>query len=407
MGVLGHGPSLGLAFVVGLCISLYVVRADLTSRREEACSRSFRTVWVNGSHWEAGRAIGEALRTEIKDFLATPYARKLVDFCSSSNGTRSCARWVSSANSSFPWTITELEATAAGAGVGVADLFAVNLADEIHLLTGDFPHVASACSTLLNASGGFIAHNEDGGGCLSPVGDVAMVVSTGVASLPVQTNAPFAALVYPGMLPGYAFGVNGNGVGLTVNSEFVKAVDLDGVPNSFVARALLAAPTAEHAAAILADTKLASGFTANLGSVSYPTTLVTVEAAALYGAARRLTQPWTAAVSELCSGDSSHQLALTSQPRYSRVRHHGPVAMCISTSIASSLRQNMRTIPLRTGWPPLSACCDGLGQPAHTCWVTCQTVAGPFIATALPLMIVRLWQLLPSTSNAASCASSR
>ena len=263
---------------------------------------------VQESHFDLGLKQGLHFRSSIAAYLnsSNDLQQVLLPYCTDADNATHCASLRRNAERAFPSYAAELRGLAAGAQVPEAWLWALNMADEIHSLRGGFPHAArggivagsggGACTALLNASSAgtrFIAHNEDGGHCIAPPPDVYLLRSGGVranhadivgrdrdGTRAIPGTAAFTAFVYPGSLPGYAFGATSRGVGLTVNSEFVEAQSIDaatGVPNVFLTRDLLESSSAQDATRRAQHYQAASGFTANVGDTRAGSLLYNIE----------------------------------------------------------------------------------------------------------------------------------
>ena len=263
---------------------------------------------IQDSHYDLGLKQGIHFRSSIAAYLnsSNDLQQVLLPYCADANNATHCHSLRRNAERTFPSYAAELRGLAAGAQVPEAWLWALNMADEIHSLRGGFPHTTrtfatgsggGACTALLNSSSvgtRFIAHNEDGGHCIAPPQDVYLLRSGGVRAGNVDKvnnhdhknmhiaagTAAFTAFVYPGSLPGYAFGATSHGLGLTVNSEFVEAQSVDataGVPNIFLTRDLLESLSAQDATRRAQQYRAASGFTANVGDTGARSLLYNIE----------------------------------------------------------------------------------------------------------------------------------
>lgn len=182
------------------------------------------------------------------------------------------------ARAAYPAYVKEIEGLAAGAGQDFETIFLWNCRGDLRLPDGvsraTAEAAASGCTSIMIPAEGdgpaVIAHNEDGareflGVCLwvdcQPDGE-----------------GSWSSFMYPGMLPGHTFGVNGAGVVQTINN--IRAEDLaPGIPRQVICRAVLGCAGLDDAIEILRRPGRASGFHHNLGEAG-SRRLVSVEAPA-------------------------------------------------------------------------------------------------------------------------------
>ncbi len=196
-----------------------------------------------GSHLELGRQLGEALKGEILAVLEAE--EETLQRCRAAlEGPLRPAldTMHTAALAAFPDLIKELAGMSEGCGVPFLELFAWNCRSEIRVLTD-----AAGCSTvgLPTPNGFLLAHNEDGAAGY----DGRMVV----VKVSPPSGVPFAALAYPGTLPGLGPCVNRRGALQTTNYISPTAVT-PGVPRFFVGRAICEARDLDHAV-VLATTQ--------------------------------------------------------------------------------------------------------------------------------------------------------
>ena len=235
---------------------------------------------ASGTPYSIGRSIGTATSRTLRGLLdprntnATDLWSVLMPYCAPSGNGSECDALFASSRAAFPDAYDHLRGLADGANVPLRALMAFNCADEIHSLRGGFPHAGrwqrSACTALLDrrdSSTAVLAHNEDGGWCIAPPGGAFMLLARNRS----HGAPPYVAMVYPAMLPGYAFAgiaASPDPWGYSVNSEFVVAKQVDvaagGACNTFATHSLLGAKSAADAVALLASLRAATGFTANI-----------------------------------------------------------------------------------------------------------------------------------------------
>lgn len=219
------------------------------------------------SHLELGRLLGEALREEIHAVLAAEGATFARCTAALQNQLRPAVDAMQAAAAqAFPDLVKELAGMSEGAGVPYLELFAWNCRSELRVLTD-----AAGCSTagLPTADGFLLAHNEDGAaGYQGHMVVVKVVPPSGVA---------FAALAYPGTLPGLGPVVNERGVLQTTN--YISPTTITpGVPRFFIGRATCEARDLDHAVAMATTPGRAFPWHHNLGSLlGEPAKLVSLE----------------------------------------------------------------------------------------------------------------------------------
>lgn len=198
---------------------------------------------IQGSPFDAGNALGR--------FGADAVHHKLV-------GTKVWAEVMAWKNSPqahamaelvrerFPHVWSELNGLAAGLQLPADEVFLWNCRGDFWAFAPD------GCTTiLLPGQQPRITHNEDGfpgfaGHCA-------------VVEYAVTGQAQIASFVYPGSTPGHTFAVTDNGLGITVNNIRQKEATA-GVPRMVLSRAVLNAPDARSAVALLQEHRRAGAF---------------------------------------------------------------------------------------------------------------------------------------------------
>lgn len=207
-----------------------------------ATPRSFPCLSVSAaSHFELGRALGQAGAAAIHASLRDrgEWFQELKDFAEARPRER-LDPFLAAAEKHFPHLVDELRGLAQGAGLAFRDLFILNLNPELSAIRRDPTPAAYDCSSLLYRRRGrvLLAHNEDGANANR--GRLLMLR----AKLP--NGLVILGLVYPGILPGNAPGLNSAGLIHTCN--YVAATGWrPGIPRYFLDRAALEARSLEEA----------------------------------------------------------------------------------------------------------------------------------------------------------------
>lgn len=198
---------------------------------------------ARGTPREIGRALGafgaERLRRLV---MPTPYWAQTV----AQAGTDRVRAMEAAARAHLPAVMEEIEGLAEGLGLPFGQVFAWCCRGD---LRDDVPE---GCTTvMMPGAPRVIAHNEDGGP--EEVNDCGLLRAN-------PTGAPgFVAFLYPGSVPGTAFGVNDVGLVVTVNN--IRARDKPpGVPRMALGRAMLACRTLDAAVALIRSVPRAGGF---------------------------------------------------------------------------------------------------------------------------------------------------
>lgn len=225
-----------------------------------------RWVVVAGPRLDAFRALGDAARDEIRDVLeGMPERAALRRYVASPGGRAAFDRVIAATSASHPAEYAELQALAAGAGVGFDTMLLANVRGD---LGGDD---GTGCSDLgWRRTRSVIAHNEDGAPALR--GRFMMV------TLAVDGEAPVTTQWYAGFLPSNTFTVTGHGLAWGINHVQVSAPAV-AAGRHFVARGLQQARSLDDAIDYLTTHPSAGGYSYNLGEVATGR-VVTVESAA-------------------------------------------------------------------------------------------------------------------------------
>ncbi|NTV24198.1 MAG: hypothetical protein HGA85_07585 [Nanoarchaeota archaeon] len=191
---------------------------------------------VSGTNRDCGYQLGKAQSAGIKDrarlYKASELAlRKKKELESIHHLCRKV----------YPQYVDELSGISSGSGVGYMELLALNCL-ELH-----------GCSSIaIPGKHPAIYHNEDGWSSESKAGFA-------MATFRLPTHS-FTAFIYPGELPGAAFGWNSFGLIMTVNELSVLSGRSDSLPKVFVARSILDCKDAKEAISKIALSKNDGGF---------------------------------------------------------------------------------------------------------------------------------------------------
>jgi len=266
---------LRLALLALLGLGLVAQPQPCTQHADAVATVSARAA----SNFELGRAVGRATRTQIATRLAAREATAALAFAATPAGTALVAQLLANANATFPHFVAELDGLAAGAGVAFADVFVLNALDELETVMPPWPpgpdsaRIGHCSDVLVGPPAGsagaraprLAAHNEDAE--VSEFGAMFLLEATVPIAEPPGQVLSFSAFMYAGTLPSGAFAFNGFGVYFSTNALFPLSLDTGGVPRSFVHRHVLEATSVTDAAARLAASRVACGFSINLGGV--------------------------------------------------------------------------------------------------------------------------------------------
>lgn len=191
---------------------------------------------------QAGHLHGQLAAERIHAFFQTAEISKLLNFTRSQAGSAVLDDLRSRALEHTPFLGEEISGIAAGAGVAVDDIWAVNMISELEAANSVY---GSHCSDVLGRSPGgdvWAAHTEDWSMDFKPL--MYFVVYN---SAPGASFRPVGGLVYPGQVPGFAVAFTPS-VWTTSNSLFPTGMDRKGLTVVSVARHALEAEDAEEVA---------------------------------------------------------------------------------------------------------------------------------------------------------------
>jgi isopenicillin-N N-acyltransferase like protein len=191
---------------------------------------------VSGTHREMGCQIGEAAREQVQHSVAN--ARILIDAAYKSleltwQGAQIQSRkYLPFAEELYPQYVDEMRGIAEGANVEFDDIVVLNVMEAV---TSDALHLTRCTSMAVNeqrtADGHVLAaHNEDW--IPEDENDVLVI------SAKPDTEPPFLAMSYGGLLPNVGF--NAYGIAQLIDSVYPSDSRV-GIPRLVVARAVLSA----------------------------------------------------------------------------------------------------------------------------------------------------------------------
>ncbi len=240
----------------------------------------FQVLTVEGTPYERGAAHGEALRATIhaavegwKGALAKPEemgpGQYLQEFAGATDFAGAMARHT-------PDLFHEIQGLAAGSGLAVDTLYALQMLDEewCHAQRQQFGEsgLRDKCSVLARASDGthptYVAQNLDGPEWLA--GRLALV-----RHVEKQKDLDVLVLTFAGGLA--LNGMNARGVAVCVNAQLTLRSAAKGLPVACVIRGALRRPDASEAARFVKGVPHASGQCYTLGD---PTRVICLEASA-------------------------------------------------------------------------------------------------------------------------------
>lgn len=192
---------------------------------------------ISGSHKEIGYKIGKYFKKNI-DFVLNQrkeWVVKLKDIISSNEGKYFKEVFIKEINNSFPFYIQEIEGLANGSGYDLDTIWAINLQCEL-----EYIKEKDGCSSIYfkDKNENYFLHNEDGH--KANYGKMFIVL----IKPPSKVN--FISIVYPGLLPGNAPGINKEGIFQTTN--YIGSIKVfEGVPRYVLSRAILEAKNLKEA----------------------------------------------------------------------------------------------------------------------------------------------------------------
>lgn len=208
--------------------------------------KQFPVVKARGSHYEVGKAIGEAMADAIRDALDKNkhhMAQKFSQYVETSNKYRVFAEKF------FSQYIDELKGVAEGAGVSFDELFLSNNREVDHYIPQIDPNHCTIIA-LPQGNGYVLGHNEDW--------DPEALSQLYILDAEIDGVKLFA-LNYADMLLGVSVAMNGYGLVEAVNDLFHQDAQL-GVPKNLIARAILDCKTLEEAEELMRRVPRCAGY---------------------------------------------------------------------------------------------------------------------------------------------------
>jgi hypothetical protein len=255
---------------------------------------------THGSAFEVGAALGRFGAQAVHEVLRPGAAWAEVMRWRGSPALRHMADLVQGLH---PACWQELQGMASGLDLPWEDVFAWNCRGDVWAMAPD------GCTTvqLPDETGPRFAHNEDG--------DPGLLGHCALAEVAVDGATRFAALVYPGSLPGHTIAVTDAGLAITVNNLRTLHAPA-GLPRMVLTRALLDQPSIAAAVGLLKASPRSGGFHLTLGqagdatlqSVEFNAALCSahaVQRASLH--ANHMVHPAMANQPQIVTGSSGHR----------------------------------------------------------------------------------------------------
>ncbi len=223
---------------------------------------------VRGTPYDIGCAVGRRFAKQIRGGLEArgKWFQELKAFADAQPASL-YDTFVAAAKKHAPAVWEELRGWARGSGVPLRDLMILNLKAEYGAMRDSKKcsgcEGPSGCSTVVLAVGGeatklLVAHNEDGHQAYEGKMFMLRMHPTGQPSVLCAT--------YPGILPGNAPWINDQGIAMTTNFIYSRAVR-PGVGRYFLDRLAMTAKTLEQATEICKHPQRAYAFHHVLGAV--------------------------------------------------------------------------------------------------------------------------------------------
>lgn len=211
------------------------------------------SLMVRGSAHEVGVALGRFGAPAVHEVLVRGEAWAQVMRWRGSAALQHMATLV---QQRLPACWQELRGLAEGLALPLEDVFAWNCRGDVWAMAPD------GCTTVQLPGRAFptFAHNEDG--------DPGLQGRCALAQVQVNGSSGFAAVVYPGSLPGHTIAVTDGGMAVTVNNLRTLHAPT-GLPRMALARAVLDQPSMAAAVDLLASSPRSGGFHLTLGQAGH------------------------------------------------------------------------------------------------------------------------------------------
>lgn len=208
---------------------------------------------VSGSAFDVGMSLGRFGAPAVHDVLVRGEAWAQVMRWRGSAALQHMATLV---QQRLPACWQELRGLAEGLALPLEDVFAWNCRGDVWAMAPD------GCTTVQLPGRAFptFAHNEDG--------DPGLQGRCALAQIQVDGGSSFAAVVYPGSLPGHTIAVTDGGMAVTVNNLRTLHAPA-GLPRMVLARAVLDQPSMAAAIELLESSPRSGGFHLTLGQAGH------------------------------------------------------------------------------------------------------------------------------------------
>lgn len=356
----GLAGSAALGLLAGHGVGCGATAREPTTPPDGGRTTAFREVDAVGSYRELGRSLGEAASETLR-FIAEndPAYARLQEAAGGAERDR-VARFLEATTSRFPHLVEEVEGMAEGAGLELNELFTWISRAELGVAIDPCP---PGCSTIAYVGNGgmILAHNEDGSELYH--GRMLLMRAT------PPSGISFAALVYPGTIPGNGPGVNSRGIAQSTNYiSMCQPVDT-GIPRYFLGRAVLEAESLEQAVELATTDGRAFPWHHNLASLP-DARLISLE-----------TWPGRDHATEV-AGVHLHTNNLLHEEMQGLNERAGYLETSSRPRLAA-LRRYVESREVSSGEELLGALRDRSGAPCHVCRRPGDEVPGVTVATAI------------------------
>lgn len=213
---------------------------------------------ISGRHREIGYKIGKIFKRNINFVLEKrkSWVLKLKEKLSSKEGKYFKEIFIKEIKNAFPFYIDEIEGLREGSGIDEETIWALNLQCELEYISEK-----DGCSSIYfkDEKENYFLHNEDG--------NKANYNQMFLVYVKPPSGVNFLSIVYPGLLPGNAPGINKIGIFQTTNYIGSTKV-FEGIPRYVLSRAILEAKDLKEAKNIALYKPKAFPCHHNIGSFS-------------------------------------------------------------------------------------------------------------------------------------------
>lgn len=220
--------------------------------------KDFKFSEISGSYREIGFKIGKIFKKNINSVLKKrkSWVLKLKEKLLSKEGKYFKEIFIKEIKNSFPFYIDEIEGLSEALAIDKETIWALNLQCEL-----EYINEKDGCSSIYfkDKEENYFLHNEDG--------NKANFKEMFLVYVKPPSGINFLSIVYPGLLPGNAPGVNKNGIFQTTNYIGSTRV-FEGIPRYVLSRAILEAKDLKEAKEIAIYSPKAFPCHHNIGSFS-------------------------------------------------------------------------------------------------------------------------------------------